>query len=351
MSATVNFAVLGVGAPNQNLGGHAVYNGIGEVHGHFLAETPGAQLVACCDRSEENGRLYAAKFGVDFHADYAELLARDDVHAVAVCTPSGLHGEHAIQAIRAGKHVVVEKPLDISTARIDAVLEEVEKAGTRAAVVFPTRYYKGINALKEALDCERFGTPALLNALCRRHRDDRYYQGWRGTWAFDGGGACMNQGIHMIDAILYLMPDVETVQARWGTLGHDTSHCEVEDTAAAVLTFRRGTIGVLECTTCAWPDHGERIDVHAMHGSVSIAGTKVLSWQSEDPQWQLDPAELAELDEEFTGHRLLYADLVPYFRDGGECRCAIETGRRSVALIEAIYESARSGGIAVWPRL
>mgnify|MGYP002350948936 FL=1 len=187
--------------------------------------------------------------------------------------------------------------------------------------------------------------------MCRRHRDDIYYQGWRGTWKFDGGGACMNQGIHMIDALLYLMDDVDTVQARWGTIGHDQELCEVEDTAVAVLTFRRGTIGMIQCTTCAYPDHGERIDVHGMKGSASVAGSKFLSWQSDEPGFSFDPADYAERDEEFTGHRLLYSEVVPYFRDGTPCRCDIATGRRSIALIEAIYDSARRGGEVVRPVL
>lgn len=351
MAATVNFAVLGVGVPNQNLGGHDVYNGIGEVHAHFLGETPGAQLVACCDRNADNGRAYAAKFGIDFHQDYAELLARDDIHAVAVCTPSGLHGEHAIAAIRAGKHVVVEKPLEITVAKVDAMLHELEQSAVRAAVVFPTRYYKGTNAIKDALDSGRFGTPALLNALCRRYRDNTYYAGWRGTWAFDGGGACMNQGIHMIDAVLYLLDDVETVQAQWGTIGHDKALCEVEDTAVALLTFKRGTLGMIQCTTCAYNDHGERIDVHAMNGSASVAGSKFLSWDMHEPDFHFDPADYAERDEQFTGHRLMYAEVIPYFQGLGPCRCSLETGRKSVALIEAIYESARNGGSVVRPVL
>jgi predicted dehydrogenase len=157
----------------------------------------------------------------------------------------------------------------------------------------------------------------------------------------------MNQGIHMIDAVLYLLPDVATVQARWGTIGHDRGLCEVEDTAVAVLTFKRGTIGMIQCTTCAYNDHGERIDLHAMQGSASVAGSKFLSWDMDEPGFTFDPADYAERDEEFTGHRLLYAEVIPYFRDGAPCRCAIETGRPSVALIEAIYQSARDGGAVV----
>lgn len=352
MADAVRFAILGVGVPNQNLGGHEVYHGIGAVHAKFLAETPSAELVACCDRNTDTGPRFAAAHGIDFHADYAELLARDDIDAVAICTPSGMHGEHAVAAVRAGKMVVVEKPLEITVARIDALLAEVKAAGVRAAVVFPMRYYRGVNAVRDALLAGRFGTPALLNGLCRRYRDDVYYRGWRGTWQFDGGGACMNQGIHLIDTMLFLMDDLETVQARVATLGHDRSQCEVEDTAVAVLTFRRGTIGMIQCTTCAYNDFGDRIELHAMRGSAVLQGSGVAHWEMRDePEFAFDPADYTERKEEFTGHRLLYAELVPHFRDGAPCRCSLETGRRSVALIEAIYESARNGGSVVRPVL
>lgn len=353
MAATVRFAVIGVGVPNQNLGGHSVYNGIGEVHGHFIGQTEGAELVACCDLNEANGQAYAAKFGCDYYRDYAEMLRRSDIDAVCVCTPSGLHGAHAIQAVRAGKHVVVEKPLEITLAKVDALLAEVDRAGVKGVIVFPTRFYKSFTTIKQSLDRGRFGTPALVHAMCRRYRDDIYYGGWRGTWQFDGGGACMNQGIHMIDAVLYLMDDVESVQARMDTLGHNRDACQVEDTAVAILKFRRGTLGIIECTTCAYNDHGEDILIHAMKGSAAIKGHDLVSWTLRDePDFAFDADEFKpEVHEEFHGHRLLFGEVVPYFRGDGDCRCGIHTGRRAVALINAIYESARRGGEVVYPTL
>ncbi|MCC7493905.1 MAG: Gfo/Idh/MocA family oxidoreductase [Fimbriimonadaceae bacterium] len=352
MGGTLKFGVIGVGVPNQNLGGHGVYNGIGEVHGHFLRETAGAELIACCDLNATNGQAYAAKYDCEFYQDYAQMLARPDLDAVAICTPSGLHGQHAVEAIRAGKHVVVEKPLEITLARVDAILQAVEAEGVRAVVVFPTRYQKSFVAAKQALDDGRFGTPALIQALCRRYRDDVYYQGWRGTWSMDGGGACINQGVHMIDALLYLMDDIEAVQARYDTLGHDRNLCEVEDTAVAILQVRRGTLGVIEATTCAYNDFGDRIDIHGMKGSLSFAGSKLVDWQMRDEEFTFNPADYEpERHEEFHGHRLLYREVVPYLRDGAPCRCAVASGRKAIALIEAIYQSARHGGMEVRPEL
>jgi len=353
MAKSVRFGVIGVGVPNQNLGGHGVYNGIGEVHAHFIGETEGAELVACCDLNAENGQAYAKKYGCDYHQDYAEMLARRDLDAVAVCTPSGLHGPHAIQAARAGKHVVVEKPLEITLEKVDALLGEVDQAGVRAVVVFPTRFYAGVTAVKQALASGRFGTPALIHGMCRRYRDNVYYQGWRGTWAMDGGGACMNQGVHMIDALLWLMPDVESVTARFATLGHDQSVCEVEDTAVAVLKFKRGTLGMIEATTCAYNDFGDRIELHAMKGSASIHGHDVVAWDMRDEaDFAFDPEALKpERHEEFHGHRLLYREVIPHFQTGAPCRCEIHTGRPAIALIQAIYDSARQGGKEIRPRL
>jgi predicted dehydrogenase len=337
MSETVNFAVLGVGVPNQNLGGHAVYNGIGNVHAHFIGETPGAKLVACCDRNAEHGAAFAAQRG-------------NDIHAISVCTPSGLHGDHAIQAVQAGKHVVVEKPLDIAIDKVDTLLTEVDRAGVKGAIVFPMRYFKGVNAVKDALDSGRLGTPAMIDGRCLAYRDNVYYQGWRGTWAMDGGGAVINQGIHVVDLLLYLFDDLESVQALWGTLGHDQAVCEVEDTLVAILNFRRGTKAVLKFTTCAYNDFGEHLDIYGMKGSVKMAMPEMVDWQMRDePDFKFDVADYAENPEAFTGHRLLYADVVPYFKGDSDSRCAIHTGRRSVALVHALYESARAGGQAIKP--
>jgi len=153
----------------------------------------------------------------------------------------------------------------------------------------------------------------------------------------------------MIDALLYLMDDLESVQARFDTLGHDRNHCEVEDTAVAILRFRRGTLGVIEATTCAFNDFNDLIEVHAMKGSAALTGGKLTQWQLRDePDFQFDPADYEpERREEFHGHRLLYREVVPYFADGAPCRCEIRTGRRAIALIEAIYTSARQDGAVV----
>lgn len=353
MAAAVKFAVIGVGVPNQNLGGHGVYNGIGEVHGHYIGETPDAELVACCDINETNGQAYAAKYGCDYYQDFGEMLQRSDIDVVAICTPSGLHGRFAIQAVRAGKSIIVEKPLELTLAKVDAILDEVDKAGVRGVVVFPTRFQKGYCAIQDALNAGRFGTPAIVNGLTRRYRDNVYYQGWRGTWTMDGGGACMNQGVHMMDAVITLMPDLESVQARYDTLGHDRNLCQVEDTAIAVLKFRRGTLGMIQCTTCAYNDYPDQIHIHGMKGSALLSAGTPVEWQlADEPDFKFDPsAYLPERKEEFHGHRLLYRELVPHFRDGAPCRCEIHTGRPAIALIDAIYRSARDGGVLIHPDL
>lgn len=343
MKSTINFGVIGVGVPDQNLGGHEVYNGIGEVHAHYVQRTPGARLIGGCGRSEANARRFGEKFGVPWTLDLDEFLANPELDAVAICTPSGTHGELAIRAARAGKHVVVEKPLEITTERVDAVIRACDEAGVKLAAVFPMRFSKGINALKEAIDGGEMGQIQTAIACCRRFREQPYYTGWRGTWALDGGGACMNQGIHLIDTLLYLLGDPAEVFAHTATLGHAI---EVEDTATATVKFRSGTLAVLQCTTCAYPDFGTRLELHGMRGAAGLTGRAILFWnKADDPAFKPNPEEYREGEpgEEFPLHANVYADVVAALREEKPLRVDGREGRKAVALIEAIYESGRTG--------
>ncbi|MFQ6098062.1 MAG: Gfo/Idh/MocA family oxidoreductase, partial [Armatimonadota bacterium] len=182
------------------------------------------------------------------------------------------------------------------------------------------------------------------NAMCRRYRTQEYYahSGWRGTWAMDGGGACMNQGIHMIDTFIYLLGQPKAVFARTATLGHDI---EVEDCAAAVVTFENGCIGVIECTTCAYPDFGYSISIHAENGSVEVEGlpATVKRWEPKDEGKRRPLEELVEPgDEEFRLHRHVYDDFIEAILQDRPPAVDGREGMRSLRVIHAIYESARS---------
>ncbi|HID06621.1 MAG TPA: Gfo/Idh/MocA family oxidoreductase, partial [Armatimonadetes bacterium] len=234
----IRFGIIGVGVPNQvSVGpiGADMYSGIAEWHARYINETPGCRVVAAASRTEAHVRLFAEKFnlGDNRYTDYRKMLERDDIDAVSICTPSGLHAQMGIDAANAGKHVLTEKPIDVTLEKADALIEACDKANVKLGVVMPLRFSKVVQFIKHALESGQLGKPLLANAFCRRYRTEVYYadSDWRGTWAMDGGGACMNQGIHVIDTYIYLLGNVKRIHARMGTLGHKA--LEVEDVAVA----------------------------------------------------------------------------------------------------------------------
>jgi len=344
MSDKIRFAIIGCGQVGQTMGGTDVYNGIGEWHAHYLTELEDAKLVAVADLKEENARALAEKFAVpSYYADIQALLARDDLDVVNVCTPSGTHGKIAVECARAGKNVIVEKPMDIRPERCAEMIAAADAAGAKLSVIFPQRFKQGTRKVKEALDAGALGKPLVGNALCRRYRTQSYYSesNWRGTWAGDGGGALMNQGIHVIDCFLHLMGEVASVAAHCGTLGHEG--LEVEDTAAAVLRFKSGAIGVIEGTTCAYPDFGDRLDIHAEKGSVVLEMGKLSRWEHMDEAHRFDPATLTEATGEFIGHKFVFQDMIDAIREDRPPKVDGREGKRSVEVICAIYQSSQEG--------
>lgn len=343
----IRFGIIGTGVPGQMLDGLPQYNGIAEWHAHYINETEGARVVACASRTEVNARRFAEKFGVDYHLDYREMLKREDVDAVAICTASGAHGEAIIAAAEAGKHIVVEKPLEITLEKCDAAIEACERAGVMLCVTFTARYNKPVTAIKEAIDRGDFGRLICGTAMCRRYRDEEYYAGsqWRGTWQLDGGGACINQGSHTIDSFLWFFGPVESVYAQADTLGHKA--LQVEDVACATLRFRSGAVGNIQCTTCAYPDFGEYIALHGEKGSVIWSGmpAKIQSWDMMDPAFQFSPEDYVMKQEPYAAHRLIYADVVDAIRNNRPPLVDGREGRKAVEVILAMYQSAKTGEV------
>ena len=349
MSRTVRFGIIGCGEVGRSLSGTDQYNGIGEWHARYIGEIPGAELAAVCDTNERNAQALAKKFGVkDVYLKYPELIARRDIDVVNICTPSGTHGEIAVAAATAGKHVIVEKPMEVTLERADAITRACREAGVKLQVLFPFRFGRGLQAVKAAMRRGVFGKIRLSNDLCRRSRGQDYYQksSWRGTWAMDGGGACMNQGIHIIDSYLYLVGSPRSVCARMGTLGHPTA--EVEDVAAAVIQFADGGLGMIEATTCAYPDFGDRIDLHGEKGSVILEGLppKITRWEVLDSKESInlkDYEEQGEPNNPYCLHRAVIENMVNAVSKGVDPAINGMEGRKSLEVIGAIYRSAREG--------
>lgn len=345
-AAPVRFGILGCGA-------------ISEQHARALHLIDGARLTAAASRTPERARAFAAAFGCDAVDSLEALLARPDVDAVVIGTPSGQHAAQGIAAARAGKHVVVEKPLDVSLAQADALIAACREHGVVLAVISQFRFLDAVQKTREAVVAGRLGRLTLGSAYVKWFRPQSYYDSaaWRGTWALDGGGCLINQSIHAIDQLLYLFGPVRTVRAAVATRAHAI---EVEDTAVAALSFAHGGMGHVVGSTAAFPGQAARLEIHGTLGSVVFdLGGRILIWEFGDEKG--DPGQwgrtVREPDEHAVGvegaadpkaitvenHRRQFADVVDAIRGGRAPLVDGAEGRRALALILAIYESAKAG--------
>jgi predicted dehydrogenase len=344
-SKTIGFAIVGCGM-------------ISRFHARALTDVPDARLIALVSRREANARTMAGELGLDcaIATDLSAVLARPDVQAIIVTTPSGAHLEPAVAAARAGKHVVVEKPLEITSERCDRIIETCARHGVKLCTIFPSRFGDANRALKAAIDAGRFGRLTLGETTCKWWRPQSYYDegGWKGTKALDGGGALMNQAIHNVDLLLWMMGDVTHISGFTATLAHE--RIEVEDTAVVSLRFANGALGVIEATTSVHPGLPKTIAIHGDHGTVVIEQDDVL-------RWELTPetAEDRAIKERFVqktgasggssnpaaishvGHARQLADFVRAIQTNSAPLVDGREGRKAVAVIEAIYQSAETG--------
>jgi predicted dehydrogenase len=298
--------------------------GISGTHVRAAQEIEGVEVVAVYGHNPEKTAALAESAGATAYREF-EAFLRHPMDMVAIGSPSGLHAEQAIAAVRHGLHALVEKPLDVTTARVDALIAEAERAGRTVGVFFQERLLPDVVALKQQIDGGTLGRPVMITGQVNWYRPPEYYASskWRGSKSLDGGGALINQAIHTLDLLLYFFGDVTRVTGRTATRLHAI---DVEDTAAALLEFESGALGVFECTTAAAPGFPRRIEVTGTLGSVVY----------QDPA---RPATVADA----TPHRRVLADFVDAVRAGRTPACDAREGRRSVAVIEAIYRSATSG--------
>jgi predicted dehydrogenase len=324
---------------------------VARYHAQAIAAAPGARLVATCRSDAARAAAATAEFGVPCETRYDALLARRDVDAVCICTPSGAHAAQAIAAARAGKHVLVEKPMALTLPDADAMIEACRTADVRLGVALQRRTEPAYQAVRGAIAGGSLGRPVLGLAAIPYFRTAAYYQSaaWRGTWAEDGGGALMNQGIHIADLLLWFMGDVEEAQARTATLVHSI---EVEDDLSASLRFKSGALGAIVATTAAAPGFPHRVEVYGTRGGVQLEAEAVVRWEGEAapaveaslrPGTATAGAGSSPTGLAPTGHARIVADFVLSVREGRPPLVPGEEGRRSLALVLAIYEAARTG--------
>jgi UDP-N-acetyl-2-amino-2-deoxyglucuronate dehydrogenase len=335
---------------------------ISRFHARAIADVPGAKLVGCVSRSGESAQRFAAEHGCRAYASLEEMLADDAVTVVTITTPSGNHLEPAVAAAAAGKHVLVEKPLEVTLQRCDQIIAACERHGVQLGTIFQSRFHDASRQLKQAVDAGRFGRLTLGDAYVKWHRSQEYYDSvaWRGTWERDGGGALMNQGIHSVDLLAWMMGPVVEVGAQTARLAHE--RIEVEDTAVATLRFANGALGVVEAATSVYPGHLKRIEIHGTAGSAVLEEEDIKAWDFAEPR-QEDAAIVAQIGKRKSGgggasdpaaighhgHARLFADFFQAVDAGRPPAVDGHEGRRSVEIILAIYQAAETGQVVRLP--
>jgi UDP-N-acetyl-2-amino-2-deoxyglucuronate dehydrogenase len=335
---------------------------ISKFHALAIRDLPNAKIVACTDRVEDLANKFAAEHNCDAHTDVEEMVKREDLDIVTICTPSGAHMEPAVAAANAGKHVVVEKPIEITLERCDAIINACKANNVISAGIFPARFTAAPMAIKKAIEDGRFGRITVGDAYNKWFRSQEYYDGggWRGTMKLDGGGAVMNQGVHAVDLIQWLMGPVETVFAFADCLARE--RIEVEDTCVAAIRYKNGALGTIECTSSVYPGSARRIEILGSKGTVVLENGNFLTWKFEE-----ELPEDAEIREEFSPDKTKISgsrdpanvDHTPFREELSQVLAAIDSAtplpvdgleaRKAVELTLAMYKSAESGQAITLP--
>lgn len=323
---------------------------VSPVHAQAIQSLPNAELKAACDLDQGKAEALAGRFNCDWCIEYPALLERDDVDVVNILTWSGTHTDIGVDAARAGKHVIVTKPIGVKLEKIDALIRVCRQQGVKLAVIHQYRSYPVYRQLKEAIDNGHFGRLILGNAFVKWWRGQDYYdsESWRGTWEYDGG-CLMNQAIHYVDLLLWMLGPADRVAGFTDTRFHKM---EAEDVATASIHFQEGSMGALQATTSAFQGLPARLEIHGERGNAVVEGDRLLycdaaggcllpadepalSTSASDPRAGLPSAIAAHADQ--------IADMIAAVEENRPPKVSGEEARRAVELVLAIYRSAQTG--------
>jgi UDP-N-acetyl-2-amino-2-deoxyglucuronate dehydrogenase len=321
---------------------------ITETHAHAVRALPGVALAAIYGSNPEKVARLCREYGGKAYPDFEAFLSHRPMDLVVIGSPSGLHATQGIEAAKHGLHVLTEKPIDISTARADALIEAAKQSGVKLGVIFQDRLKPDIRQLKQWIDGGVLGKPILADARVKWYRPPEYYSRskWRGTLSLDGGGALINQGVHTIDLLLWLLGDVVGVQARTATKLHSI---EAEDTALAILEFASGALGVFHATTAAYPGYPRRLEITGTTGTVILEHDRIVAADlaTSDAERNVSSAgdenrsASSAVVTDSRGHQAVLEDFIHAIKSNSTPACDGSEGRRSIALIEAIYRAGR----------
>ena len=337
MLVTRGFGIVGTGV-------------IAAIHADAIAMLPDARLVAVTDVADGAATAFAAARGCRAEPDLAALLARRDVEVVCVCVPSGLHAAIGIEVAKAGKHLVVEKPIDVSLEAADRLIDAARAAGVALTVISQHRFDPGLVELERLLHDSALGRLVLGEASTKWYRTQAYYDSaaWRGTWAMDGG-SLMNQGVHYVDLLQWCIGPLVEVPAVCSTQAH---RIEVEDTALALVRFASGAVGTILSSTAAFPGFPQRLEITGTEGTVTVEDGQIVRRTfagdadpaasavsaAADRSAAADPAAV-----DVASHAAQLADLLDAVDNGREPAVTGESGRAALEVVLAVYESSRTG--------
>ncbi|MDF1514558.1 MAG: Gfo/Idh/MocA family oxidoreductase [Anaerolineae bacterium] len=324
-------------------------------HADSVVASEWADLIAVCDIDEDKGQAFALRYETEFFADYQVMLDQAQLDVVSVCTPSGLHSEMTVAAAKAGVNVLCEKPMAITVPQINAMIKAADGAGIKLEVIFQRRTYPTTQMVREAVQAGVLGRMTLGDAYLKYYRSPAYYKSadWRATWELDGGGALMNQGVHGIDVLAWIMGDVESVYAKAEAKVRDIV---VEDTCVALVTFKNGAYGVIEGTTSSNPGEDTAFHFHGDKGTIILDDRGIQKWAIAEDCHHIAQNDLekcvsreslnASSDPtavDRAGHQAQVDDLCQAILHNREPMITGASARKSVELILAIYESVRTG--------
>jgi UDP-N-acetyl-2-amino-2-deoxyglucuronate dehydrogenase len=328
---------------------------ISETHARAALAIPDEAISAICGTNMQNVERLTREYGGKAFTDYNAFLAHKPMDLVMIGSPSGLHAQQGIDAAHHGLHVLTEKPIDITAARADELIAATRAANVKLGVMFQDRVKPDIQRLKRLIDSGALGKILFVDARVKWYRPPDYYgkSKWRGTMKLDGGGALMNQGVHTVDLILWVVGDVTRVQSRLATSLHKI---ESEDTAVAILEFANGALGTIQATTAAYPGYQRRVEITGTEGTVILEHDRIIAMDLKNPAAaeqapeapkDTNPSASSAAVTDIRGHQKILEDFLHAIRTNGKPLCDGSEGRKSVALIEAIYRASRSASATV----
>ena len=342
MPRDIGFAVIGLG--------------MGMHHCKAIENVSGAHLVAVCDMDEERLQPAAEEYDCKAYGDFRTLLEDDEVEVVNIATPSGMHAQIGVPAVEAGKHLIVEKPADITAPRIDELIAAGQRHKVKIAGIFQARFDPLNIRIRDAIQSGRLGRLIGVHGHLPWYRLQSYYEGrhgtWKGTWNMDGGGSLMNQGVHTVDLLQWLAGPVEAVMGMFGVFGHQI---EAEDQTVALLRFCNGALGTLYTTTCCNPGYDQRVTIYGTEGSILKEEGELVSWKLQgDPEEEKEMLSLYGGRERASGsadpmavsadgHTQIVADMIEAIRLDRDPAIRLDSARHAVEIINAIYEAGRTG--------